>query len=68
MVLRFRNIISRMRRSYLGRKWENNLRFSGKQFVSLGDTNSSFYRPGWKTVDLVNADYIVDFRQQPLPL
>ncbi len=42
-------------------------RFSEAKFVSIGDTNSSFYRPAWETVDLIDADYIVDFRQEPLP-
>ncbi|GAB1545562.1 hypothetical protein NUACC21_82380 [Scytonema sp. NUACC21] len=56
-----------IRRSSIVRKLENFLRFSGKRFVSLGDTNSSFYRPGWETVDLINADHIIDFRKEKLP-
>lgn len=59
--------INRLRRTSLGRKFENQVRFPEKKFVSLGDTNSSFYRPGWETADLINADYLVDFRQKSLP-
>ena len=59
--------INRLRRTSLGRKLENQVRFAEKKFISLGDTNSSFYRPGWETADLINADYLVDFRQEPLP-
>ncbi len=59
--------LGKLRRSKLGRKIEKNIRFPGKRFVSLGDTCSSFYRPGWETVDLVDADYILDFRKEPLP-
>jgi SAM-dependent methyltransferase len=67
MIVLLRKLITRIRRSYLIRIWEKNLRFSRQQFVSLGDTNSSFYRPGWKTVDLIDADYLVDLRREPLP-
>lgn len=67
MGLRLKSKMNRMRRSYLGRNLENKFRFSSKQYISLGDTNSSFFRPGWKTLDLVNADYIVDFRKDALP-
>jgi len=56
-----------VRRTPLGRRLENNLRFRGKHFVTLGDTNVSFWRPGWKTVDLVNADFICDLRRDRLP-
>jgi len=55
------------RRSMIGRKLEKQLRSSKKRFVSLGDTHTSFFRPGWETADLINADHIVDFRSQCLP-
>jgi SAM-dependent methyltransferase len=67
IIHRLKNKAVKMRRSLLGRELENQFRFSGKKFVALGDTNSSFYRPGWKTLDLIDADYIVDFRKEPLP-
>ena len=59
--------INRVRRTSIGRNLENQVRFTKKKFVALGDTNSSFYRPGWETVDLINADHLVDFRKNPLP-
>ncbi len=49
------------------RQWENRLRFPGRRFVSLGDTNSKFYRSGWETVDLLDADFICDLRKECLP-
>ena len=60
-------IKNRVRRISLLRKLEKQVRFAEKKFVSLGDTNSSFYRPAWETVDLIDADYLVDFRKEPLP-
>jgi SAM-dependent methyltransferase len=59
--------INHVRRTPLGRKIENKVRFTKKNFISLGDTNYSFYRPGWKTADLIDADYLIDFRKESLP-
>lgn len=39
----------------------------GATYVSVGDTNYSLIRLGWETVDIVDADYICDFRSEPLP-
>jgi SAM-dependent methyltransferase len=35
--------------------------------VSIGDTNYSLIKLGWKTVDIVDADYLCDIRKDPLP-
>lgn len=44
-------------------------RFKGKGFkgISLGDTKRKFFRPGWETVDIVDADSICDLRKDALP-
>lgn len=41
----------------------------GKGFhgISIGDTNGNFFRPGWRTVDLLNADVVCDMRKNGLP-
>lgn len=58
----------KVRRSGLVRGLENRIRFSGRLYVNVGDTNSTFFRPGWRTVDMVDADYISDLREKGLPL
>lgn len=55
------------RKTSIGRKTEILIRYGSKKLVSLGDTNRSFFRPGWRTCDLVDADYIIDFRKNQLP-
>jgi SAM-dependent methyltransferase len=56
-----------IRRTSFGRKFENQISFKGKNLVALGDTNSTFYRPGWKTCDLIDSDYAIDLRNSLLP-
>lgn len=41
--------------------------YHNKSLISLGDTNYSFFRHGWETCDLVNADHIIDLRNEKLP-
>ncbi len=35
--------------------------------LNVGDTNTRFRRKGWVTADLVDADFLCDFRSDPLP-
>jgi len=49
------------------RRFENALRYSGKRYISLGDTKDKFFRPGWECVDLVGADIFCDLRTGSLP-
>jgi len=67
MVNYFKKKIISLRQSYLGRKLEHTIRFPKQKFITLGDNNSSFFRPGWETANLFDADYIIDFRQDNLP-
>ena len=46
---------------------ENRTRFPGRLYLALGETNRNFFRAPWQTVDLVDADFICDFRSEPLP-
>ncbi len=55
------------RGSPLLRRVKNTLRFHRGRFVTLGDRNPSFYRPGWVTVDLSDADVRCDLRHDDLP-
>lgn len=41
--------------------------FPNQQMISIGDTNRDFWRPGWETLDLYNADYLCDVRAESLP-
>jgi SAM-dependent methyltransferase len=43
--------------------------FLGRGFrgISLGDTKGNFFRTGWQTVDIVNADVVCDLRTEGLP-
>lgn len=67
-IARFaKRILALARRHRQVRRLEQYIRFRDKAFVSIGDNNSCFFRPGWKTVDLVGADFLVDVRKEPLP-
>lgn len=55
------------RESVLLRRVRNALHFRKGLFVTLGDRNPSFYRPGWVTVDLAEADVQCDLRSEDLP-
>ncbi len=55
------------RDSVMLRRVRDAMRFRKGRFVTLGDRNPSFYRPGWVTVDLVNADFRCDLRSDDLP-
>ncbi len=55
------------RGSVLLRRVRSSLRFRRGRFVTLGDRNPSFYRPGWVTVDLADADFQRDLRRDDLP-
>lgn len=44
-----------------------NIKNSNKLLVSVGDKNSKFFRLGWKTLDLIDADYVCDIRRDNLP-
>jgi SAM-dependent methyltransferase len=59
--------ISLLRRTSLFRTLEKQVRFKGNNLIALGDTNSTFYRPGWQTCDLIDSDYIIDLRNSLLP-
>ena len=60
-------ILRGVRQSPLIRQIERRLRFGGTMYVSVGDTNSGFFRAGWQTVDLHDADFICDIRKNALP-
>lgn len=36
--------------------------------INLGDRNSRFYKWGWETLDVTNADHIINVRNNTLPL
>lgn len=61
------SVINAIRRSRVGRRLESRLRFGDSLLVSVGDTNGVFWKPGWWTVDLVDADFLCDVREQRLP-
>lgn len=52
--------LSRLIRPFLRNRWH------GQKLV-LGDNNRNFVCYGWETVDILDADYIVDFRNHKLP-
>ncbi|MBU1694414.1 MAG: methyltransferase domain-containing protein [Verrucomicrobia bacterium] len=62
-----REHVDLLRKKPWGRRLENTLRFRGRLLVSVGDTNSSFWCPGWRTLDMVDADHICDIRKEKLP-
>jgi predicted SAM-dependent methyltransferase len=55
------------RRTKMVRLFGSKLRFRHRRLVALGETNSGFYRAGWETVDLLDADFICDLRKERLP-
>ena len=66
-LTRWQAIIGRSRRRPTWRRVENYLRSHQRHHVTLGDTNSSFFRPGWMTIYLVDADIICDLGKDVLP-
>ena len=63
------NYISiKLRKSKMVRIIERKLRFNGMVLLSIGDTNTNFWHPGWQTVDLIDADYICDCRKKRIPI
>lgn len=60
-------LLNRIRRNKTLRLLEGRIRFDGKRRVGVGETKKTFLRPGWETVDLVDADYLCDLRRDPLP-
>ena len=61
------NELGRVRRTRSWRGLESRVRFGRRVWVALGETNRAFFRPGWRTVDMVDADHICDVRDEPLP-
>ena len=45
----------------------DDLLIDDKFYIALGERNSSFKRKGWKTVNLLDSDYICDLRKERLP-
>ena len=43
-------------------------KFWSPQKLNIGDNNKRFKCWGWVTADIANADYIVDFRKDNLPI
>ena len=64
----FYRIAVKFRRAKWFRTLEDKLRFPNKRFAALGEANHSFFRPGWETFDIVDADYLLDMRKDPLPI
>jgi len=65
-LVKVKKCVKSIRRSSLIRKLENTV-IHNKKLISLGDTNESFFRSGWETCDLINADYTVNFQNKLLP-
>lgn len=61
------SIILRLRKNRIGRICERKIRLNNRRMISIGDTNRTFWKPGWETVDLLQADYLCDIRTQKLP-
>lgn len=67
MRTRLGQLLNRIRRNKSLRLMEGWIRFDGKRRVAVGETRETFPRPGWETVDLIDADHICDLRRDPLP-
>jgi hypothetical protein len=67
MIQRVRERIAFLRRLSVGRILERRVRFRGRRLLTIGDTNSGFWRPGWETVDLIDADHLCDIRKDVFP-